>query len=82
VERNKDKQQKEAEHLFLLLAHTPCRAHPEDLLYPMEKKLLKGLIGIAFRNSLKRRGSLLESPGSKRSGKSKEMAAHLLYGLL
>lgn len=32
----------EGECLFLSLAHTACRAHPEDLLYPLDEKLLKG----------------------------------------
>jgi hypothetical protein len=46
VERDKDEQPVEGEGLFLTLAHTACRAHPEDLLYPMDKKLLKGLLDI------------------------------------
>jgi hypothetical protein len=33
------------ESLFLSLAHMACRAHPDHLLYPMDKKLLKGQIG-------------------------------------
>jgi hypothetical protein len=43
VERDKDKQHVEGEGLFLTLAHTAYRAHSEYLLYPMDKKLLKGL---------------------------------------
>ncbi len=42
MERDKDEPPVEGEGLFLTLAHTACRAHPEHLLYPMEKKLLKG----------------------------------------
>jgi hypothetical protein len=42
VERDENEQHVEGECLFLSLAHTACRAHPEHLLYPMDKKLLKG----------------------------------------
>ncbi len=42
MEQDEDEQPVEGEGLFLSLAHTACEAHPEDLLYPMDKKLLKG----------------------------------------
>jgi hypothetical protein len=49
VERDEDEQHVEGEGLFLSLTHTACRAHPERLLYPMDKKLLKGLLFIDHR---------------------------------
>ena len=42
VERAEDEQHVEGECLFLSLVHTACRAYPEHLLYPVDKKLLIG----------------------------------------
>jgi hypothetical protein len=60
VERDEDEQHMEEVYLFLSLTYPACKAYPEHLLYPMDKKLQKGHLVLT---KIRTDGSILNAHG-------------------